>query len=91
MEPLDAWEKYIDPQFRERAIRIRRDAEGNEYLEFDGRPVNDSDHLVRLVQYTPVGTTVEMTFLRRSVRRSTEVTLGNRSELLEMALEEEER
>ena len=38
LEPLNTWEKYIDPQFRDRAIRIRRDAEGNEYLEFDGRP-----------------------------------------------------
>ncbi|MBI3800078.1 MAG: hypothetical protein HY268_24270 [Deltaproteobacteria bacterium] len=38
LEPLDVWEKYIDPKFRERTIRVRLDSEGCEYLEFDGRP-----------------------------------------------------
>lgn len=64
---------------------------GDVVIEFDGQPVNDSDHLVRLVQYTPVGRAVEVTFLRRSVRRTTEVTLGNRRELLEVAMEAEDR
>ncbi len=64
---------------------------GDVVIEFNGQPVNDSDHLVRLVQYTPVGRAVEVTFLRRSVRRTTEVTLGNRRELLEVAMEAEDR
>ncbi len=38
LEPPDVWEKYIDPAFRERAVRIRLNADGKEYLELDGRP-----------------------------------------------------
>ena len=38
LEPPDVWEKYLDPKFRDRAIRIRTDNEGREYLELDGRP-----------------------------------------------------
>ena len=28
LEPPDTWEKYIDPQFRDRAIRIYPNADG---------------------------------------------------------------
>jgi predicted TIM-barrel fold metal-dependent hydrolase len=38
LEPLDLWEKYIDPRFRDRAIRVRLDNEGKEYLEIEGHP-----------------------------------------------------
>lgn len=38
LEPPDAWEKYIDPQFRDRALRIRVGSDGQQYLEVDGRP-----------------------------------------------------
>jgi len=38
LEPPDLWEKYLEPRYRDRAIRIRVNAEGLEYLEFDGRP-----------------------------------------------------
>src|SRR5713101_4285646 len=38
LETPDAWETYIDPQYRDRAIRIRTDREGHEYLELAGRP-----------------------------------------------------
>ena len=38
LEPPDIWEKYIDPQYRDRAIRLRTNAHGLEYLEIDGRP-----------------------------------------------------
>ncbi len=38
LEPPDIWEKYIDPQYRDRAIRVRADSEGQEYLEIGGRP-----------------------------------------------------
>lgn len=37
-EPPDLWEKYIDPQYRDRAIRIRQDPDGRERLEIAGRP-----------------------------------------------------
>jgi len=38
LEPPDLWEKYIDPQFRDRAIRVRQGSEGLEYLEIEGHP-----------------------------------------------------
>ncbi len=38
LEPPDLWERYLDPGFRERAMRIRKDDAGLEYLEIDGRP-----------------------------------------------------
>ena len=37
LEPPDLWETYIDPQFRDRALRIRIDENGLEELEIDGR------------------------------------------------------
>ena len=36
LEPPDTWERYIDPQFRDRAIRIRKDRDGLEVLEIGG-------------------------------------------------------
>lgn len=38
LEPPDLWERYIDPQFRDRAIRLRPGKDGLEVLEFGGRP-----------------------------------------------------
>ncbi len=38
LEPPDLWERYMDPVMRDRAIRIRTDAKGLEYLEVDGKP-----------------------------------------------------
>ena len=38
LEPPDLWEKYLEPRFRSRALRIRKDERGAEYLEIDGRP-----------------------------------------------------
>lgn len=37
LEPADLWERYIDPVYRDRALRIRRDGE-REVLEIDGKP-----------------------------------------------------
>ena len=37
LEPLDAWEQYIDPAYRDRALRVRRH-DGREVLELDGKP-----------------------------------------------------
>ena len=38
LEPRDTWQKYLEPAFRDRAIRIVEDAEGVEVLMADGRP-----------------------------------------------------
>ena len=38
LEPPDLWERYLEPRYRERALRIRKDAKGLEYLEIDGKP-----------------------------------------------------
>ena len=51
-------------------------------VEFDGTAVEDFDHLVRLVGFTPVGGRVPLTYLRDGVRRTTSVVLGNRLEML---------
>ena len=37
LEPPDLWETYIDPAFRDRALRIVLDENGLEELEIDGR------------------------------------------------------
>ncbi len=38
LEPASLWEDYLEARFRDRALRIRTDDEGLEYLELDGRP-----------------------------------------------------
>ncbi|HXR36483.1 MAG TPA: hypothetical protein VN754_11065, partial [Candidatus Binataceae bacterium] len=37
LEPPDLWQKYIEPKYRDRALRIRVGDDGWEYLEVDGR------------------------------------------------------
>lgn len=37
LEPPTLWEEYIDPEFRDRALRFRIDEHGLEELEIDGR------------------------------------------------------
>jgi predicted TIM-barrel fold metal-dependent hydrolase len=37
LEPPDLWEKYIDPKYRDRAMRIRVGDDGYEFLEIDQR------------------------------------------------------
>ncbi len=37
LEPADLWEKNLAPRFKERALRIRVDQDGAEYLEIAGR------------------------------------------------------
>ena len=36
MEPSDLWEKNLEPKFKSRALRIRKDEDGLEYMEIDG-------------------------------------------------------
>ena len=38
LEPPDLWERYIEPKFRDRAMKIRKGDDDLEYLEIDGRP-----------------------------------------------------
>ena len=37
LEPPGIWEEYIDPAYRERALRIAVAADGKEYFQIDGR------------------------------------------------------
>jgi uncharacterized protein len=39
LEPADTWLKYLDPRYRDRAIRIARDEQGYEVLLIDGQPL----------------------------------------------------
>ncbi|MCZ6710650.1 MAG: amidohydrolase family protein [Gammaproteobacteria bacterium] len=39
LEPADTWLNYIDPAFRDRAIRIERGDDGREVLLFDNQPM----------------------------------------------------
>ena len=38
LEAPDLWEKYLEPKYRDRAVRIRKDERGLEYLEVDNKP-----------------------------------------------------
>jgi predicted TIM-barrel fold metal-dependent hydrolase len=38
LEPANLWEEYLEERYRGRAMRIRLDEQGLEYLELDGRP-----------------------------------------------------
>jgi uncharacterized protein len=38
LEPGDLWEHYLEEKYRPRAIRIREDADGKEFMEIAGRP-----------------------------------------------------
>ncbi|HNQ22748.1 MAG TPA: trypsin-like peptidase domain-containing protein [Phycisphaerae bacterium] len=76
-----------------RGARIRRVDEGTPaaaadlrrndvVLEFNGTPVENGDHLVRLVSLTPVGTTVALLVQRDGQRLPMTVTVGDRFALL---------
>ncbi|MCH8088718.1 MAG: amidohydrolase [Chloroflexi bacterium] len=36
LEPAEMWVEYMEPEFRDRALRINRDEKGLEYLDIDG-------------------------------------------------------
>jgi predicted TIM-barrel fold metal-dependent hydrolase len=38
LEPPDLWETYLEPRYRDRAIRIRTGSDGLECFEWDGKP-----------------------------------------------------
>src|SRR5271154_3450615 len=37
LEPPDLWERYLEPKYRDRALRIRVGDDGFEFLEIDGK------------------------------------------------------
>lgn len=37
LEPPDLWEQYLEPKYRDRAMRIRVGEDGYEYLEIDNK------------------------------------------------------
>ena len=39
LEPADTWVRYLEPSFRDRAIRLEHDADGLEVLLVDGKPL----------------------------------------------------
>jgi predicted TIM-barrel fold metal-dependent hydrolase len=40
-EPANLWEDYLEERYKDRAIRVKRDRDGWEYLEVDRRPIPD--------------------------------------------------
>ena len=42
LEPLDLWDKYIDPKFRDRAPRIVKQENGKERLIMEEHGVGDA-------------------------------------------------
>jgi predicted TIM-barrel fold metal-dependent hydrolase len=38
LEPPDLWNRYLEPKYRSRALTIRKDDHGLEYMEIDGQP-----------------------------------------------------
>ena len=44
LEPRDTWKNYLEPKYRDRAIRIEVDDKGTEALLVDGKPVEILRH-----------------------------------------------
>ncbi len=44
LEAPGLWEEYLEEQYRARAIRIRKDDKGLEYLEYNGKPAQMLPH-----------------------------------------------
>lgn len=38
LEPPDLWQRYLEPRFRDRALTICKDDQGQEHMVIDGRP-----------------------------------------------------
>src|SRR5260370_16395414 len=38
LEPADLWENYIEEKYKAKALRLRRDQQGVEYIEIGGPP-----------------------------------------------------
>lgn len=51
-------------------------------IELDGQPIQSRDQFIRVVGFTPVGSEVSISYLRKNVRRKATVILGDRGELV---------
>jgi serine protease Do len=51
-------------------------------IEFGGVAIENPDHLIRLVGFSPVGTETDITFLRKQVLHKARVTLADRFEAI---------
>ena len=51
-------------------------------IEFNGTPIENRDHLIRVVGFTPVGTEATVKYLRKRVERKTTLTVGDRFGLI---------
>src|ERR1700686_5325975 len=38
LEDAGLWDRYIEPKYKDRAVRVRLDGKGLEYLEIAGKP-----------------------------------------------------
>ncbi len=54
--------------------------------EYNGTAVESRDHLIRLVGFTPAGTEVPVTYLRKHVKRKATITIGERDPVQAIAL-----
>src|SRR5687767_3124890 len=45
LEPIDLWEKYMDPAFRDRAPRLFVDTDGKERLRVEGKVLGSAKGL----------------------------------------------
>lgn len=61
---------------------------GDILIEYNDEPLRNVDHLIRLVNFTPVDTEATVTFLRKKVKRETIVTIGDRYKLLGLEIPE---
>lgn len=55
---------------------------GDVVFEFNGQSIEDADHLVRTVGFTPVGAEAEVGYLRKGVKRKAMVMLADRQEAI---------
>src|ERR1700676_3964437 len=76
LEPPDLWEKYLEPKYRDRAIRIRVGDDGYEYLEVAG-------NRAKMTRQGQLGTLGGMGKLVEEARRRREqfISAGRASEL----------
>jgi predicted TIM-barrel fold metal-dependent hydrolase len=87
-EPHDLWVKYIDPQFRDRAIWIGHDPNGSERLYIDGKPSRYFDAEI-LSRGRSMGSTFEEREARSKVPYKDSIPFGGndtkeRLQLLDM-------
>src|SRR5713101_10103484 len=56
LEDAGLWDRYIEPKYKDRALRVRLDGKGQEFLEVAGRP-SKVFHSGRLGGLSAMGTT----------------------------------